>query len=392
MIYKNQYKEFANISLLMTADTVGGVWTYALDLIRGLEPLGVQVHLATMGNPLSRSQQKEVAGLRNLVLHESNYKLEWMDNPWEDVEAAGDWLLNLEEEIQPDIIHLNNYCHGNLPWQAPLLITGHSCVLSWWQAVKGESAPKAYQAYAERVHDGLHSADVVVAPSKAFLGDLQRLYGQLHPSVVIPNARNNKAFSPGRKEEYILSVGRLWDEAKNISACQAAAAKLAWPIEVAGETEHPSGGRNASGGQLRVLGPLEPQKVAKKLSTAAIYVLPARYEPFGLSVLEAALSGCALVLGDIPSLRENWQGAALFANPDNPEDLQEKINFLIKNPRQRQRLSGLALQKGREFDIPTQANQYFQQYRQLLIKRTAHAGAGLHQKSPTTLNDKILKS
>ncbi len=33
--------------------------------------------------------------------------------------------------------------------------------------------------------------------------------------------------------------------------------------------------------------------------------LPARYEPFGLSVLEAALSGCALVLGDIPSLRES---------------------------------------------------------------------------------------
>ena len=52
------------------------------------------------------------------------------------------------------------------------------------------------------------------------------------------------------------------------------------------------------------------------MGRAAIYALPARYEPFGLSILEAALSGCALVIGDIPSLREIWADAALFVPSD----------------------------------------------------------------------------
>ncbi|HYO60185.1 MAG TPA: glycosyltransferase family 1 protein, partial [Archangium sp.] len=40
----------------MTADTVGGVWTYALELCRALAGDGVQVELATLGAPLSPAQ------------------------------------------------------------------------------------------------------------------------------------------------------------------------------------------------------------------------------------------------------------------------------------------------------------------------------------------------
>ena len=46
-------------------------------------------------------------------------------------------------------------------------------------------------------------------------------------------------------------------------------------------------------------GQLTTAEVRNVINTASIYALPARYEPFGLSILEAALSGCALVLGDI---------------------------------------------------------------------------------------------
>ncbi|MEB3829625.1 glycosyltransferase [Phormidium sp. CCY1219] len=61
---------------------------------------------------------------------------------------------------------------------------------------------------------------------------------------------------------------------------------------------------------------MSPEELSHWYARAAIYAFPARYEPFGLSVLEAALSGCALVLGDIPRLREMWGDAAVFANPD----------------------------------------------------------------------------
>jgi len=73
--------------ILMTADTVGGVWTYALELVRGLGESGVEVALATMGSPLTSQQRLAAESIATLEVFESNFKLEWMENPWDDVEG-----------------------------------------------------------------------------------------------------------------------------------------------------------------------------------------------------------------------------------------------------------------------------------------------------------------
>src|SRR3954447_23043730 len=83
---------FQHMRLLLTTDTVGGVWTYAVELARGLAPHGVEVLLATMGAPLTDAQRADVAPLPHVRVAESRFKLEWMDDPWDDVAAAGRWL------------------------------------------------------------------------------------------------------------------------------------------------------------------------------------------------------------------------------------------------------------------------------------------------------------
>src|SRR5205085_1336221 len=158
--------------ILMTADTLGGVWTYAMELIRALAPYDVQVTLATMGAPLSPAQTREAAAPRNLELFEGRFKLEWMEDPWEEVAKAGDWLLEIEERVRPDLIHLNGYPHGALPWSAPAVVVGHSCVLSWWKAVKREEAPEEWSRYRESVMAGLQAASLVAAPSRWMLDRL----------------------------------------------------------------------------------------------------------------------------------------------------------------------------------------------------------------------------
>ena len=95
---------------------------------------------------------------------------------------------------------------------------------------------------------------------------------------------------------------------------------------VAGDGRHPEGGGAGELENLRHLGRLAPADLASWLGRAAIYALPARYEPFGLSILEAALAGCALVLGDIDSLRELWDGCALFVPPEDDDALAEALN------------------------------------------------------------------
>src|SRR5829696_2624128 len=114
--------------VLMTADTIGGVWTYAIELARGLCASGSKVILATKGQALDAAQAEESANIAGLTVVESSYRLEWMPDSWSDVDAAGGWLLELADEFKPDIVHLNDFSHGNLPWTSPVLVVGHSCV------------------------------------------------------------------------------------------------------------------------------------------------------------------------------------------------------------------------------------------------------------------------
>jgi glycosyltransferase involved in cell wall biosynthesis len=345
----------------MTADTMGGVWTHALELAGALKAHGVEVVLATMGRPLARDQREETRALSNVEVCESAFKLEWMDDPWRDVAAAGEWLLALEESVCPSVVHLNGYAHGALPWRSPILVAGHSCVLSWWRAVRGVNAPADWDRYREAVAAGLAGADLVVAPSRAMLEALREFYGPLPAAAVVPNGRRLPPCPKVRKEPLILAAGRLWDEAKNIGALAGVAPELSWPVYVAGEEKAPHGSEIAPGGVQR-LGRLSSLELAPWFARASIYALPARYEPFGLSALEAALAGAALVLGDIPSLREVWEDAALYVPPDDPERLKRTLNDLIADPALLAQRSALALHAASRYTPEAMAARYLAAY------------------------------
>ncbi len=359
--------------ILMTADTVGGVWTYALDLAAALGEYGIKVALATMGAPLTLQQREESGEIPNLEVFESLFKLEWMEDPWEDVRKAGEWLLHLEKRLQPDIVHLNGYVHAALPWQTPTLVVGHSCVLSWWEAVKGESAPVSWQRYRHEVRRGLQAANLVIAPSATMLTALDSHYGSLVNGRVILNGRNSTIFGPLEKKEFVLTAGRLWDEAKNVAALKDIAHHLLWPIYIAGEEKHPDGETDAvnpiSTNNVHRLGRLSTEELASWYARAAIYALPARYEPFGLSVLEAALSGCALVLGDIATLREIWCDAAVFVPPDDGNAIAQAINTLISDSSLRTVLATRAYTRALEFTPQRMVDGYLQAYQDLIAQR-----------------------
>lgn len=359
------HHEKAPRRILMTADTVGGVWTYALELARALGRHGVAVSLATMGAPIRPEQRAEAEAIPNLTLYPSAFKLEWMESPWEEVARAGEWLLDLEGQIQPDLIHLNGYAHGALPWKAPVLVAGHSCVLSWWRSVKGEEAPAAWDRYREAVSRGLQKADCVVAPTGAMLAELRKYYGPLRRDRVIPNGREASFFTAHPKEPLIFTAGRLWDEAKNVALLDRIAHDLSWPVFVAGESRHPDG-EEVAFNALRPLGRLSAAALAGWLSRAAIYVLPARYEPFGLAPLEAALSGCALVLGDPPSLREVWGEAALFVPPDDPEALRAVLQRLIDDPLLRESIACRARAQADRYTSDRMAAGYLMLYQKMI--------------------------
>jgi glycosyltransferase involved in cell wall biosynthesis len=328
----------------MTADTIGGVFSYAITLGTALSRRGVTVHLATMGAP-PRAEQRSAARTAGLVLHESQYRLEWMDDPWNDVERAGEWLRDLEREIRPDVVHINGYSHATVGFAAPVVVVAHSCVLSWWEAVFGDPAPSRYDRYRAAVRAGLAAADAIVSPSAAMKAALERHHdvapGLGSKMTVVPNGAPRRERRL-RKEPFVLSCGRLWDRAKNVAAVARVAPRLRWPVKVAGE-----GGELLQG--IEHLGWLSAAALSDVMDRASIFALPARYEPFGLSALEAAHHGCALVLGDIASQREVWGDSAIFVPPDDDEALAATIDSLAANADLRGRLGSRAVARAETY-------------------------------------------
>jgi glycogen(starch) synthase len=312
--------------VLMTADTVGGVWTYALELADALAAHDVEVSLATMGRPLQDWQWEELERSSITDVHQSGFALEWMDEPWADVDRAAGWLLDLEDEVQPDVVHLNGYAHGSLPWRAPTVVVAHSCVLSWWEAVHGEEVPPTWEEYRRRVVRGIRAAGTVVAPTAAMLGAVERWYG-VAGGVVVPNCRARGDVPTAAKEPFVLGAGRLWDDAKNLRMLADVADRVAWPVRLAGDA-----GDGIHAPDVELLGLLPTDELRHVMARASIFCEPARYEPFGLSALEAGLAGCALVLGDIPSLREVWGDAAVYVDPADHEALVAALDRLTSQP------------------------------------------------------------
>ena len=377
--------------VLMTADTCGGVWTQAAELCRGLSERGHAVTLATSGGLPTADQRAAIAGLPGINLRPTAFRLEWQPDAAADVAAFGDLLEVLAAEVRPEVVHLNEFSHGARDFGVPKLVVGHSDVLSWHAAVRGREAGEEWNPYRRAVAAGLAGADLVAAPSAWMLGELAARFGPFGDSRVIYNGLASASASGGRQPSvsgtrsgtrvrtrradahrsprppFIFAAGRYWDEAKNLAALAAVAPRLDRPVKLAG-LPSPDGTADPPPG-VEFLGRLSSEAMAATYAAAAIYCLPAKYEPFGLTPLEAARGGCALVLGDVESLREVWGDAAAFVPPDGSDALAETLNGLLADPAGRAALAAEAADRAERYTRAAMTDGYLAAYRSLTGER-----------------------
>ena len=175
----------------MTADTVGGIWDYALELAGGLSRRGIHVTLAVMGREPTPAQRQSALAIPRLDLHHGDFLLEWMAKPEDDLRRAGDWLMDLAERIRagrdppqrlrPCRPALEPACAGRGPFLRAVMVAGRP---------SRAPLPPTGNAYASRVAEGLAAADHVVAPTQAMLDALEVHYGPMPRSRVIWNGRD----------------------------------------------------------------------------------------------------------------------------------------------------------------------------------------------------------
>jgi glycosyltransferase involved in cell wall biosynthesis len=327
--------------VLMLSDSIGGVWTYSLELAAGLAERGVQTLIAVLGPTPSREQARAAATLQGVELVTTGLELEWQDRRGPAGPEAREVLFRIARRFGADLVHVNGFREAALGWSIPVVLVAHSDVRTWWRACRGTEPTIDWARYVEGVKAGLEAADVIVTPSRAFRFQLERLYGALPKARVVLNGRNLPPPSPKRpRKMMILAAGRVWDDAKNIGLLERAAPYVPWPIAIAGPIEN-----RPRAPSVTYLGELAPEVLRQRMEGTEIFCAPARYEPFGLSILEAAAAGCALVLGDIPTLREIWQGAAVFVPIDDDARLARTLSELTEQAWLRRRYQRLAQER-----------------------------------------------
>jgi glycosyltransferase involved in cell wall biosynthesis len=354
------------MKILLTTDTAGGVWDHTVTLARELDAAGHEVLVAVVGEPRDERLAALPPGVQ--VVWRA-YRLEWMQDAADDVRAAGEWLAGLAQVWSPDVVHLNQIAYAVQHFAVPVLVGVHSDVLSWWPHVHGCEAPADdWRAYGQWLRDGLHAADAVITPT-AYQAELARRYYGVEVTRVIHNGIAVGDAEPAeRAEALVLSVGRLWDRGKGVDVLDQAAVILgadAPPIHVIGETTAPHG-EVCSVQNVVCHGRVERAQVDEWMRRASLYVAASRYEPFGLAPLEAALHGCALILSDIGTFRELWDGCAEFFPSGDALGLAQAIRRLDGDPQRRERLAKAARTRAiRRYTAQRMAADYIELYRQM---------------------------
>jgi glycosyltransferase involved in cell wall biosynthesis len=356
----------------MTVDAVGGVWRYAMDLAASLQPRGVEFLFVGLGPRPSGRQQREAAELGHLRWLDA--PLDWMVENEDELSVVGPQIVDLARAEAVDLLHLN------LPSQAaaietelPVITMSHSCVVTWFAGVRDEAVPVDWQWHHAVNRCGLIRADLALAPSRSHARMLQEAYGPIDKLQVVYNAsRYEETAEP--KEAIVCAAARWWDDGKNGRVLDEAAAFTAWPIIMAGPNTGPDG-QTLPIRHAERLGELPHADVMALMRRSSVFVSPSVYEPFGLAALEAARAHNALVLADIPTYRELWDGAALFANPRDAKALAAAIDRLCADNDQRTQLADKAAERSRRYDLPSQAEAMAGLYAGLLQRNSTISAA-----------------
>jgi glycosyltransferase involved in cell wall biosynthesis len=341
----------------MTVDAVGGVWRYSLDLAQALGTRGVATILAVLGPAPSAAQRTEAEAIAGVTLVSTGEALDWLTDDAASVQRAATAIGALADAHGAQLLHVNQPAlAAALPGAQPVVAVAHGCVATWWDAARpGVPLDPKFAWHRTLAAQGLRRADRIVAPSAAYARAVARLYGLRDAPLVVHNGGLPAPASTTPTRDIAFTAGRLWDEVKRTPLLDAAAARLAIPFIAAGATRAPHG-QSVAVEHLHPLGELDQPALAAILAARPVFVSAASFEPFGLAVLEAAQAGCALVLSDIATFRELWDGAAHFVSGDDPADYADAVTTLIGDPARRQSLGAAANERAARYTIDAMAD------------------------------------
>ncbi len=336
------------------AQRTGGIGRYIAELITHLQPQTGADEFVVLTMPGVRLPQHQ--------------QWQQVTVPWRWYSLGEQlWLPRVMAQQQPDIVH---FPHFTVPLYCPVpfVVTIHDLLLQRYPARKGHwhewlTYPLRQVAYQAVLRRAVTGAERIIVPSGFTEQELVEFFPlAAGKTQVIPEAPaklgqdtpdSQLEIGYNRDRPFILTVTNHYPH-KNIETLLAA-----WRIlqpQWSGELVI-VGLANDYAEQLpdlppavRVLTNVSDAALQQLYAAAEACVFPSRYEGFGLPPLEAMQAGTPVVVSDRPVFHEVCGPAALYADPDSPQQFADAVRRILTNSSVTQQLQQLGTAQAAQFD------------------------------------------
>ena len=262
-------------------------------------------------------------------------------------------LPRLLRRLRPQVSHFQHALPLGL--RGPSVVTIHDVHFERDPSVMGLADRVTFKLVVPRA---ARKATHVLAVSERTKRDVVELYGVPETKVTVTPHGVDPAFAPGdgSHDGFVLFVGAV-QARKDPLAALAAAEAAGLPLVVAGPEKDRALTRELRARGADVRGWVEKDALAELYRRAAAFVLPSRYEGFGVPVLEAMASGTPVVLSDDAALREVAGDAGIYG------DLAAGVQAALA---ERERYSRAGLQRASRYSWEESARLTADAYRSVL--------------------------
>jgi glycosyltransferase involved in cell wall biosynthesis len=364
-----------------------GVGTYVAGLLRAMAGLRDEIELIVYEAAGNAVPELPGAAVQRVSLNAPKYSI-----------AEGFELRRRVREDNLEIFHSPFY---RMPrgLTCPAVVTVHDLIPFLFPIYAWPKQWMVRQGYQAAVRRAGH----IIAVSGNTARDVREILGVAEERVtVIPNAAAQDCFhariclgeleslhEKGIHPPYVVAASaRNW-RIKNLEGAlqsvdvtrRQTGAKLQTVVY------GPADGLEAAGGEavwpdlnLRSTGYLPPRELAALFRHAHAFVMPARYEGFGLPVLEAMACGCAVITSNAGSLAEvAGDGAQVFA-PQDVAGMAGALSGLLLNREERDHWRAAALRRAADFSWHKAARETISVYHRTREAFSALVGADVRNK------------
>jgi glycosyltransferase involved in cell wall biosynthesis len=191
----------------------------------------------------------------------------------------------------------------------------------------------------------LERADLLLPNSELEVAHLRRILSKLGTVHVVPNGIDAERFDPNRPlplprwaaerklsgRDYVLVAARIDPHKNQIAFCRAMRG-FPHPIFLAGQAADPSWIQACEAEGAVYVGPLGGDDLVAAYGHARVHALPSYRETPGLSSLEAAAMGCAIVSTEAGSAPEFFQRDATYCDPTSLPSMRSAVESAWQKP------------------------------------------------------------